>query len=174
MEETYFQLKPITFLNRRVSILLQNENGPCPLLAICNVLLLRNAISIHEDIPSVSLETLLRLVANPLLENNQLGSDRSSFEVANSQQALNDAIGMLPRLQHGLDVNVQFCSPSGVTGFEFTQEFAPFDLLDITLAHGWLVDPQVRGCRGASSMHVPYTYHTCTIHVVQHAEYHAV
>ena len=38
MEETYFTLKPITFLNRRVSILLQNENGPCPLLAICNVL----------------------------------------------------------------------------------------------------------------------------------------
>ena len=85
---------------------------------------------------------LLQLVATRLIEGNQLGADRSSFEVANSQQALNDAISMLPRLQYGLDVNVQFSSPSGVTGFEFTQEFAPFDLLDITLAHGWLVDPQ--------------------------------
>ena len=105
------------------------------------MLLLRNNISIHEDVPRVSLDHLCQLVGNRLLETNPT-ADRSSFEVANSQQTLNDAISLLPRLQHGLDVNVQFCSPAGVVGFEFTKEFAPFDLLDITLAHGWLVDPQ--------------------------------
>lgn len=30
-----------------------------------------------------------------------------------------------------------------VHGFEFTDEVAIFDLLDVSLVHGWLVDPQV-------------------------------
>jgi hypothetical protein len=36
MAEPHF-VKHITFLGRDVPILLQNENGPCPLLAICTL-----------------------------------------------------------------------------------------------------------------------------------------
>jgi len=37
-------------------ILMQNENGPCPLLALANVLLLRGGIEIHPDYPEVTFE----------------------------------------------------------------------------------------------------------------------
>ena len=35
---------------------MQNENGPCPLLALANVLLLRGGIEIHPDYPEVTFE----------------------------------------------------------------------------------------------------------------------
>ncbi len=49
-------------------------------------------------------------------------------------------MAVLPKLSTGLDVNVRF---TGVTDFEYTPECIVFDLLDIPLYHGWLVDPQV-------------------------------
>lgn len=35
---------------------MQNENGPCPLLALANVLLLRGGIEIHPDYSEVTFE----------------------------------------------------------------------------------------------------------------------
>uniref|UniRef100_A0A3Q2YD82 Ubiquitin carboxyl-terminal hydrolase n=1 Tax=Hippocampus comes TaxID=109280 RepID=A0A3Q2YD82_HIPCM len=58
----------------------------------------------------------------------------------NFQQNMSDAMAVLPKLSTGLDVNVRF---SAVTDFEYTPECIVFDLLDIPLYHGWLVDPQV-------------------------------
>lgn len=49
-------------------------------------------------------------------------------------------MAVLPKLSTGLDVNVRF---TGVSDFEYTPECIVFDLLDIPLYHGWLVDPQV-------------------------------
>ncbi|QQP36533.1 YPL191C, partial [Caligus rogercresseyi] len=60
--------------------------------------------------------------------------DRLNYEANTS-----DAINILPVLQKGLDVNVKF---TGVRDFEYTKEILPFDLLNISLYHGWLVDPQ--------------------------------
>lgn len=48
---------------------------------------------------------------------------------------------VLPKLSTGLDVNVRF---TGVSDFEYTPECIVFDLLNVPLYHGWLVDPQVR------------------------------
>lgn len=53
---------------------------------------------------------------------------------------MSDAMAVLHKLQTGLDVNVKF---TGVRVFEYTPECIVFDLLDIPLYHGWLVDPQV-------------------------------
>lgn len=47
---------------------------------------------------------------------------------------------VLPKLSTGLDVNVRF---TGVSDFEYTPECIVFDLLNVPLYHGWLVDPQV-------------------------------
>lgn len=55
-------------------------------------------------------------------------------------QNMSDAMAILHKLQTGLDVNVKF---TGVRVFEYTPECIVFDLLDIPLYHGWLVDPQV-------------------------------
>ncbi|NXL11510.1 MINY1 hydrolase, partial [Mesembrinibis cayennensis] len=57
----------------------------------------------------------------------------------NFQQNINDTMTVLPKLSTGLDVNVRF---TGVSDFEYTPECIVFDLLNVPLYHGWLVDPQ--------------------------------
>ena len=48
--ELFFVLKNIKYFGSNRMILLQNENGPCPLLAVANALLLENKLKgIHED-----------------------------------------------------------------------------------------------------------------------------
>jgi len=101
------------------------------------VLLLQNQIEIHKDYTEVTLEHLIQLVANRVFESNPPLEDEALQ--ANQQKQLDDLIKILPRLQYGLDVNVRFQS---IVDFEFTEEMAIFDMLDITLAHGWLIDPQ--------------------------------
>jgi hypothetical protein len=50
---------------------LQNLNGPCPLLAIANVLLLRNCIQIPESAARISIDDLLVLVAEHIVSSNR-------------------------------------------------------------------------------------------------------
>ncbi|KAH9620402.1 hypothetical protein KSS87_015240 [Heliosperma pusillum] len=113
--------KTIQFFGRSCPIVLQNDNGPCPLLAI------------------LSQEKLLSLVAERLIDSNSNVNNKDAEYVKNQQQNIADAIDLLPRLTTGIDVNTKFCR---INDFEFTPECAIFDLLDIPLYHGWLVDPQ--------------------------------
>ncbi|KAL7167393.1 hypothetical protein ACSBR2_037955 [Camellia fascicularis] len=66
-------------------------------------------------------------------------SNKDAGYVENQQQNIADAIDLLPRLATGIDVNIKF---RRIDDFEFTRECAIFDLLDIPLYHGWIVDPQ--------------------------------
>ena len=59
MAESY-KLKTIQFFGRRVPIVTQNENGPCPMLALANVLLLRNQIQLSPDAPEISQVSLFK------------------------------------------------------------------------------------------------------------------
>ncbi|XP_049377115.1 uncharacterized protein LOC125841970 [Solanum stenotomum] len=138
-KEMVHRTKVIQFLGRTTPIILQNDNGPCPLLAICNVLLLKNNLSLSPDIPEVSQEKLLSLVAERLIDSNSNVNDKDAGYVENQQQNIADAIDLLPRLATGIDVNIKF---RRIDDFEFTRECAIFDLLDIPLYHGWIVDPQ--------------------------------
>uniref|UniRef100_A0A8C0A8U7 Ubiquitin carboxyl-terminal hydrolase n=1 Tax=Bos mutus grunniens TaxID=30521 RepID=A0A8C0A8U7_BOSMU len=95
--QSVYHIKWIQWKEENTPIITQNENGPCPLLAILNVLLL-------------------------------------------AWKNMSDAMAVLHKLQTGLDVNVKF---TGVRVFEYTPECIVFDLLDIPLYHGWLVDPQI-------------------------------
>ncbi|CAK8539403.1 unnamed protein product [Lathyrus sativus] len=131
--------KTIQFLGRTTPIVLQNDNGPCPLLAICNVLLLRNQLGLSLDVAEVSQEKLLSLVAERLIDSNSNVNNKDAGYVENQQQNISDAIDLLPRLATGIDVNLKF---TRIDDFEFTSECAIFDLLDIPLYHGWIVDPQ--------------------------------
>lgn len=138
-EEIVYKTKVVEFCGRSTPIVLQNDNGPCPLLAICNVLLLRNNLSLSLDASEVSLQKLLSLVAERLIDSNSNVQDKDEEYVNNQQQNISDAIDLLPRLATGIDVNVHF---KKINDFEFTPECAIFDLLDIGLYHGWIVDPQ--------------------------------
>ncbi|KAF2298897.1 hypothetical protein GH714_028962 [Hevea brasiliensis] len=138
-EECVHKTKTIQFLGRTTPIVLQNDNGPCPLLAICNVLLLKNNLNLSPDIAEVSQEKLLSLVAERLIDSNSNINNKDAGYVENQQQNIADAIDLLPRLATGIDVNIKF---RRIDDFEFTPECAIFDLLDIPLYHGWMVDPQ--------------------------------
>ncbi|KAF9685763.1 hypothetical protein SADUNF_Sadunf03G0087800 [Salix dunnii] len=138
-KECLHKTKTIHFLGRTTPIVLQNDNGPCPLLAICNVLLLKNNLNLSADCTEVSQEKLLSLVAERLIDSNSNVNNKDAGYVENQQQNIADAIEMLPRLATGIDVNLKF---RRIDDFEFTRECAIFDLLDIPLYHGWMVDPQ--------------------------------
>lgn len=138
-KEMVHKTKIIQFLGRTTPIILQNDNGPCPLLAICNVLLLRNNLNLSPDVAEVSQEKLLSLVAERLIDSNSDVNNKDAGYVENQQQNIADAIDLLPRLTTGIDVNIKF---RRIDDFEFTRECAIFDLLDIPLYHGWIVDPQ--------------------------------
>ncbi|PIN02581.1 hypothetical protein CDL12_24904 [Handroanthus impetiginosus] len=138
-KEMVHKTKVIQFLGRTTPIILQNDNGPCPLLAICNVLSLKNSLNLSPDIPEVSQEKLLSLVAERLIDSNINVDNKDAGYVENQQQNISDAIDLLPRLATGIDVNIKF---RRIDDFEFTPECAIFDLLDIPLYHGWIVDPQ--------------------------------
>ncbi|KAK7366807.1 hypothetical protein VNO80_08805 [Phaseolus coccineus] len=139
VKDCVHKTKTIQFLGRTTPIVLQNDNGPCPLLAICNVLLLRNNLNLNPDIAEVSQEKLLSLVAERLIDSNSNVNNKDAGYVENQQQNIADAIDLLPRLATGIDVNIKF---RRIADFEFTRECAIFDLLDIPLYHGWIVDPQ--------------------------------
>ncbi|XP_014521236.1 uncharacterized protein LOC106777924 isoform X1 [Vigna radiata var. radiata] len=139
VKDCIHKTKTIHFLGRTTPIVLQNDNGPCPLLAICNVLLLRNNLNLSPDISEVSQEKLLSLVAERLIDSNSNVNNKDAGYVENQQQNIADAIDLLPRLATGIDVNIKF---RRIADFEFTRECAIFDLLDIPLYHGWIVDPQ--------------------------------
>ncbi|KAL4430888.1 hypothetical protein ABPG75_006144 [Micractinium tetrahymenae] len=147
-EPACHKAKSINFLGRRVPVLLQDVNGPCPLLAIANVLLLRNQLQLPAGVGEVLQDRLVAMVAERLLDSNAAsleggsggpGGGLSEEQRASLAHNLSDAIGLLPKLCTGIDVNLRF---HDISGFEYTQETAVFDLLDIPLVHGWLVDPQ--------------------------------
>lgn len=69
-EQDAFLLKRVKWGGRTLQILTQNENGPCPLVALCNVLLLRNDISLSSEAELVPAEYLLSLVVELLIRRS--------------------------------------------------------------------------------------------------------
>lgn len=137
MSKQIYHVKWIGWHDTRCPIIMQNVNGPCPLLSITNVLLLRGKMSLDEGTEVVSSESLIANIADLLL--NSVPSSIPPSDRLDYEQNINDAINLLPRLQTGLDVNVKF---SGVSAFEYTNTCVIFDQLNISLYHGWLTDPQ--------------------------------
>jgi len=158
-----YQLKSVNFQNTARNILLQNENGPCPLLAAANALLLRGVITLDPVCVRngvASTDDVVNMLANRALvagnrakETGQMvpqgsatettGSEGNNYISSSSHHAeyhLNEVLSLLPSLQHGMDVNPKFAA--GPTGVEYTNNLAAFDLLGVELVHGWLLDPQ--------------------------------
>jgi len=158
-----YQLKAIRFQNLARKILLQNENGPCPLIAAANALLLRGVITLDPVCVRngvASTDDVVNMLANRALlagSNRTKGTthdqtmttttppsgsdnDTSSSHDNHAEYHLNEVLSLLPNLQHGMDVNPKFTS--GPTGVEYTTNLAAFDLLGVDLVHGWLLDEQ--------------------------------
>ena len=159
-------------------ILMQNENGPCPLIALANLLSLENRIHlpVNPDPPYVSLERVITEVATLVLTTEQQRLSPSGYTApglgrecatatteapatAAFAMQVKSALDSLPALARGLDLNLQFTS---CTAMEFTPELSVFDTLGVQLLHGWLVDaaaPQQRAQAAAlGSMGINQVY----------------
>ncbi|XP_042907925.1 ubiquitin carboxyl-terminal hydrolase MINDY-1 isoform X2 [Parasteatoda tepidariorum] len=132
-----YQVKWISRNGVKSPIITQNENGPCPLIAITNVLIMKGRITIPSLADFVSTENLMEYLGNCILES--IPTNIPEGTQLNFEQNMHDAMAVLPKLQTGLDVNVKF---TGISDFEYTSECIIFDLLRIPLYHGWLIDPQ--------------------------------
>eukprot|EP00484_Ammonia_sp_Unknown_P018328 CAMPEP_0197034620 /NCGR_PEP_ID=MMETSP1384-20130603/12678_1 /TAXON_ID=29189 /ORGANISM="Ammonia sp." /LENGTH=506 /DNA_ID=CAMNT_0042464569 /DNA_START=24 /DNA_END=1544 /DNA_ORIENTATION=+ len=138
-----YRIQLIYFNGKKTHRILQNVGGPCPLLGLCNVLLLNNDIRVNQTISSIKFSDLtycLKDHLHKLFEVN-MGSKTgiNESEMANAIQNIEDCIKLFPKLEEGLDINIKF---SDVDHFEFTPAVAMFDSYNIRLLHGWVVDPQ--------------------------------
>ncbi|NXE98685.1 MINY1 hydrolase, partial [Menura novaehollandiae] len=140
----FYCVKWISWKGERTPVITQSENGPCPLLAIMNILLLqwkasgaRGGVKLPPQKEVITAEELMAHLGNCILATQP--REPSEGLQLNFQQNINDTMTVLPKLSTGLDVNVRF---TGVSDFEYTPECIVFDLLNIPLYHGWLVDPQ--------------------------------
>ena len=132
-------------------ILLQNENGPCPLIAASNCLLLKRLTTLpsHATRNGVtSLDDITNMLANYAMQTqHQPSSDKaeeSSSTLLNTdtqnQFSLNEFMNYIPNFQYGMDVNPKFTV--GCQGYEYTAELSVLsDMLGCKLLHGWLIDP---------------------------------
>eukprot|EP01065_Artemidia_motanka_P050833 TRINITY_DN8786_c1_g1_i1.p1 TRINITY_DN8786_c1_g1~~TRINITY_DN8786_c1_g1_i1.p1 ORF type:complete len:435 (+),score=112.40 TRINITY_DN8786_c1_g1_i1:115-1305(+) len=134
MSETY-PLKVITYAQRRVAIITQNENGPCPFIAICNILLLRGDIVIPLDLKDITFGQLVNLAADFLCTSLRGRVSGGDLDV---QKTVDDVLDALPGLQTGMDVNVRF---RAVDDYEFCPAMVCFDAFNLRMVHGWLLDP---------------------------------
>ncbi|GFH56812.1 hypothetical protein CTEN210_13288 [Chaetoceros tenuissimus] len=127
-------LKSIKYLNQEKHILLQNENGPCPLLAAANALILQSQIEfppavIRSNVASI--DQVINLLAEHCF---------SKTENEGSQHHMDELMQLFPSLQFGMDVNPKFTG--GVNAVEYNSGLSAFDLMGVELVHGWLVDVQ--------------------------------
>ncbi|XP_072802708.1 ubiquitin carboxyl-terminal hydrolase MINDY-1 isoform X2 [Vicugna pacos] len=136
-ELDFYCVKWIPWKGERTPIITQSANGPCPLLAIMNILLLQWKVKLPPQKEVITSDELMAHLGDCLLSIKP--QEKSEGLQLNFQQNVDDAMTVLPKLATGLDVNVRF---TGVSDFEYTPECSIFDLLGIPLYHGWLVDPQ--------------------------------
>uniref|UniRef100_A0A8C4KV85 Ubiquitin carboxyl-terminal hydrolase n=1 Tax=Equus asinus TaxID=9793 RepID=A0A8C4KV85_EQUAS len=135
-ELDFYCVKWIPWKGERTPIITQSTNGPCPLLAIMNILFLQWKVKLPPQKEVITSDELMAHLDCLLSIKPQ---EKSEGLQLNFQQNVDDAMTVLPKLATGLDVNVRF---TGVSDFEYTPECSIFDLLGIPLYHGWLVDPQ--------------------------------
>lgn len=139
--DSTYHLKWIQWNSGKIPIVMQSKNGPCPLIATINVLLLREKVkfpNVLEQITANQLFTYLGECIMDCVPPDDMQNDESA--ILNLEQNIHDAIEILPKLRTGLDVNIRF---TGITDFEYTPECIIFDLLRIPLYHGWLSDPDL-------------------------------
>ncbi|KAL8898086.1 MAG: hypothetical protein Q9207_006880 [Kuettlingeria erythrocarpa] len=145
---------------RKSPTMVQNANGPCPLLALVNALVL----STPADVTTALTETLrvreqvsLGLLLDAVID--ELMSGRRG-DVAQNLPDVSDLYAFLINLHTGMNVNPRFVEPSPVPtnvvdptigeppnetaesrkpgGFEDTPHMRLYSTFDISLVHGWL------------------------------------
>ena len=148
-----YQIKKVRWFDDRVRetrvspILVQNANGPCPLLALVNALTLSTprdsdtglveALRTREQ---VSLGLLLDAVFEELMSGRRGDSAQELPDVG-------ELYSFLIALHTGMNVNPQFTRKDGVPQlrqpgtFEHTKEMRLYGTFSVPLIHGWIPEP---------------------------------
>jgi len=136
-----FSLKTIIFDGKQFKIVMQDENGPCPLIALANIMILRGVLRTDRLDKSIEYKVLLQQVASILLERAESIKSQANTGTAggheNVEYLLGEALQILGKLYLGMDINVRF---RGIYDYEHTQELALFDVAQIDLVHAWVFD----------------------------------
>jgi len=128
-----YRVKRVDYKSKPVNIILQNQNGPCPLIAIGNILALRGNITFDGGRSGrISVSDLCQKIASYL-------KNVFSPSTEEGQKAMDLLVKSLPDLQVGLDVN---CGFTANDSFESSSKTQLFSLLSIRMLHGWLIDPK--------------------------------
>ncbi|KAK7203406.1 hypothetical protein BZA70DRAFT_283629 [Myxozyma melibiosi] len=137
LESSVFKIKTITWYDpygqtRESPIILQNKNGPCPLIALVNTLILSTPPDVKTPISNISASRteisakyLIDLLADVLLSSENT-----------EHTDVNNVLSLLPSLHTGLNINPRFDG-----SFESSEELALFRAFDVDLVHGWVSDP---------------------------------
>ncbi|KAK9366733.1 hypothetical protein V1509DRAFT_568235 [Lipomyces kononenkoae] len=137
LESSVFKVRSVKWSDaygqiRESPIILQNENGPCPLLALVNTLILSTIPGQESPLSRIS-TTRTEINALHLLE--LLGDLLLSSRVAASTD-VNNVLSLLPSLHTGLNINPRFDGT-----FEESEELALFRAFEVDLVHGWVSNP---------------------------------
>ena len=151
MASLTFSTKKVNFNGNQHTILLQNENGPCLLLALANILILSKEYeyvsgklqSLVNRGTGIPLSELLDTIAN-------IGMEISSFSQNGNSGSLDleTTLKLLPTLHTGLNINPRFDG-----SFQDTPEMSVFNLFKIHVIHMWLMpegDPKFAQLRRMS------------------------
>lgn len=121
-----FSTKSVRFHGDTKRIVLQNENGPCPLLAILNALILKGKLELPAGSSKVDSSGLQHQLVGHIVDSSTAlalsvpGGDQQD-RAANLQYQIDDTIKlvMMGRFIEGMDVNLEF---GDCIGFEYTRE----------------------------------------------------
>ncbi|KAI5796885.1 hypothetical protein FPQ18DRAFT_323583 [Pyronema domesticum] len=134
-------VSPITGDLHKFPILLQNLNGPCPLMALVNAITISTPPSQSSALADVlrlreqvSLNLLVQAVFEELMSRD-LPEGRQLPDVS-------DLFAFLIALHTGMNVNPRFNTAAGEPGaFEQTKELQLYAAFSVPLVHGWLPSP---------------------------------
>jgi len=90
IDNCIYHLKWIMWHEKKIPIVTQNENGPCPLIAISNILLLRGKIILPSVMEIVTAKELMDYIGDMILQNvPKVSTTCSSVSVGTSDESGN-------------------------------------------------------------------------------------
>ncbi|KAK9452163.1 uncharacterized protein V1518DRAFT_410514 [Limtongia smithiae] len=145
LKSSVFKVRAITWhdprgVSRTSAVVMQNNNGPCPLLALVNTLLLStppnkladsalSRVSPHRGNGNISAAMLVDILADVLLS--------STLAPAPDSADTTRVLSLLPSLHTGMNINPRFDGT-----FAPSDELALFRAFDVDVVHGWVFDDE--------------------------------
>ncbi len=144
---TLCAVKLLQFGGRCVPVVLQNQNGPCPVIALINVLLLRGQVRLPVG-PDVRLAVCASTVAAYIADV----SGTHTLQIGEGQESV-FVTELLHKILTGMDVNFSF---RDITDFQMSPAIALFTIAEVPLLHLWLADAADADLMSALRSSSPY------------------